>query len=89
VPKNVISLEKYRGRRGRKPSALTHEQVIGDPDPPTARVWLQGGAPKASLENIAPDSAAQMLLATLSLCIELAVMASQSPAIAQGIDISS
>lgn len=89
--KNVISLEKYRSKRERQtPRGLSHEQVLGDPDPPTARVWLQGDAPQASLENVRPDNASKMLLVTLSLCLELAVIAQQhSGVIHQGIDASS
>lgn len=84
---NVISLEKYRSRRVPKgPTGLAHEQVMGDPDPPTARVWLQNGAPQAALQNIQPDSAAQLLILALSMCIELAVIAQNTPAVAYGID---
>lgn len=85
--RNVISIERYRARRlpNRSP-ALTHEQVMGDPDPPTARVWLQNGAPQAALQNIQPDSAAQLLILALSMCIELAVIAQNTPAVAYGID---
>ena len=80
---NVISLEKYRAGRQR---GLVHTQVLGDPDPPTARVWLQDGAPQAAMQNIQPDSAAQLLILALSMCIELAVIAQSSPAVAYGID---
>ena len=87
--KNVISLEKYRSSGSRK-RGLNHEQVMGDPDPPTARVWLQSGAPQASLTNVAPGNAAQLLMVTLSLCIELAVIAQQNTGlISQGLDASS
>lgn len=87
---NVISLEKYRGKRIRKPRGLTHEQTMGDPDPPTARIWLQGNIPKASLENIGPESAAKMIVVALSLCIELSVIAQQhSGFIAKSIDVIS
>ena len=84
--KNVISLEKYRSRH--KPRGLTHEQVMGNPDPPTARVWLQGGAPQASLENVGPATATPLLMVALSLCIELAVIANSS-LVTQGLDVSS
>lgn len=87
--KNVISLEKYRSARVRKPRGLSHEQVMGDPDPPTARVWLQGGTPQASLQNVAPENASKLLMVTLSLCIELAVIAQQNSLISQGLDASS
>jgi hypothetical protein len=87
--KNVVSLEKYRSKRIRHPSGLSHEQIMGDPDPPSARVWLQGGTPQASLENVAPCNAGQLLLVTLSLCLELAVIAQQSPALTLGIDLTS
>jgi hypothetical protein len=89
VQKNVISLEKYRGERRQKPHELGHEQVIGDPDPPTARVWLQGGAPQASLENIRPENAGQLLFVALSMCLELAVIAQRSGMFSQALDISS
>lgn len=83
---NVISLEKYRAGRKR---GLVHTQALGDPDPPTARVWLQGGIPQASLDNIRPDNAAQLLFVALSMCIELAVIAQRSGAISAALDISS
>jgi hypothetical protein len=76
-PKAVDSLDSARARRNIGKRRVAHEQVLGDPDPPSARIWLQGGEPKASLQNITPDSVPQILVLALSLCIELAILAQE------------
>lgn len=86
---DVISLEKYRGKRA-KLRGLTHDQVQADPDPPTIRGWLQNGAPQTQLDNVAPADAGRLLFVALSLCIDLALLAQQSaPQITQSIDLTS
>jgi hypothetical protein len=77
TPRGIPCL--IRERREREANAWQKaKEANRELTPPTARVWLQGGVPQASLDNVGPGNAPQLLMVALSLCIELAVIANSS-----------
>lgn len=86
---NVVSFEQYREAHCGQadPSKIRVEHAAAclqaardalktaDRGPPSIHGWVQDGEIKASLDNVAPDSARALLLAALSLCIDLTLLA--------------